>query len=119
MDDMRTESVGRLRVIKKLAPRDRGAIKLAERFGAALVCVRHRVDVNAKVRFTTVELVVARDAIKVRVERWVGVRVHWNETALQEMVRVAGAKWDGRAKVWRMPRRLASILRLTHRITQE
>jgi hypothetical protein len=56
--DKSNENVGRMRVVKKLEPNSRGAIKLAERFGKPLLCVRHRVDQDAKHRFNTVELLV-------------------------------------------------------------
>ena len=110
------ENVGQMRVVKKLAPTNRGAIRLGEQFGKTLICVRHRVDAKAKFRFTTVELLVSRAPIKVRNERMVEVKIDWDEQSLREIVKEAGAKWDGKARVWRMPRRLAGILRLTDRL---
>lgn len=110
------DGVGRLRVVKKLEPRSRGAIKLAEQFGETLICVRYRVDAAAKYRFTTVELLVDRAPIKVKALKYVGVRIAKDELALQQLARAAGAKWDPAARLWRMPRRLAGILRLVGRI---
>lgn len=110
------EKVGQMRVVKKLDPSNRGAIKLAEQFGETLICVRHRVDAKAKFRFTTVELLVGRAPIKVRSQKLVSVQVDWNEQSLRRIVKEAGARWDGNAKVWLMPKRLAGILRLTDRI---
>jgi hypothetical protein len=107
-----------MRVVKKLAPSNRGAIKLAEQLGKTLICVRHRVDAKAKFRFTTVELLVGQAPIKVKSQRFVDVLIDWNELSLQQIVKAAGARWDGKAKVWRMPRRLAGILRLTDRIAK-
>ena len=43
-------AITRLRIAKKLAPSDRGAITLRKQFGTGLVCVRHRVDPKAKLR---------------------------------------------------------------------
>jgi hypothetical protein len=114
----KTEPVGRMRVVKKLSPSDRGAIKLAEQFGETLLCVRHRVDAKAKVRFTTVELLVGKAFIRTKQETLVGVRIDWEEQSLLSVARGAGAKWDGKDRVWRMPRRLAGILRLTDRIVK-
>lgn len=119
MNEKQSEKVGRMRVVKKLEPTSRGAIKLAEQFGKSLICVRHRVDAKAKLRFTTVELVVAKAPIKIRSNALVSVRIDWNEGALRRMVQVAGAKWDGQTKRWRMPKRLAGILRLADRIERE
>jgi len=118
MQDISAEQVGKLRVVKKLAPTSRGAIKLKEQFGETLICVRHRVDANAKFRFTSVELLVGRAVIKPRSERLVEVQIDWSEQSLRQVVKAAGAKWDGTAKVWRMPKRLAGILRLTDRISK-
>jgi len=44
------QRVGSLRVIKKLYPTSRGAIKLHNQFGETLICVRHRVDAKANIR---------------------------------------------------------------------
>ena len=108
-----------LRVVKKLTASSRGALKLARQFGASLVCVRHRVDATAKFRYTTVELLVEKAEIRPRTEAVVGVRVGPNERSLQSVVRAAGAVWDHKAKLWRMPRRLVGILRLTDRIAEK
>jgi hypothetical protein len=116
MKDEATEQIGHMRVVKKLAPTSRGAIKLRDQFGQTLICVRHRVDAKARVRFTTVELLVASAAIKTRSEQLVEVKIEWEELSLREIAKQAGAKWDGKARVWRMPRRLAGILRLTDRL---
>ena len=115
-DESSSEKVGQMRVVKKLAPTSRGAIKLAEQFGKTLICVRHRVDAEAKFRFTTVELLVGRAPITVKSQKFVDVQIDWNEVSLRQIVKEAGARWDGKAKVWRMPRRLVGILRLTDRI---
>lgn len=111
-------NIGRMRVIKKLGPGDRGAIKLAEQFGETLLCVRHRVDSKARFRFTTVELLISRTPIKTRPQQMVQIHIEWREQFLQEIVKAAGGKWDSQAKTWIMPRRLAGILRLTDRIVR-
>ncbi len=107
-----------LRVVKKLSPTSKGAIKLAQQFGETLICVRHRVDAAAKFRYTTVELLVHKAPVIPRSQRLVGVRVAAHETSLQKMVRAAGGYWDGKARLWRLPRRLVGILRLTDRLVE-
>jgi hypothetical protein len=116
MPDQSAERVGRMRVVKKLDPSSRGAIKLSNRFGKTLVCVRHRVDASAQTRFTTVELLVDEAPIKTRPGQMVEVKISWQEQSLRDAVKAAGAKWDPAARVWRMPRRLAGILRLQDRL---
>lgn len=109
----------RLRVVKKLPIASKGAIKLAKQFGETLVCVRHRVDANAAFRYTTVELLVEKVPIRPRVETMVLVRIGTGEASLQQVVKAAGAKWDFSTRLWRMPKRVAGILRLTQRIVRK
>ena len=108
-----------LRITKKLSPESRGALKLARQFGDTLVCVRHRMDAKGEFRYTTVELLVEKTAVSPRTDKIVAVRIGPDEKALQTAVRAAGATWDYNARVWRMPRRVAGILRLADRITEK
>lgn len=107
------------RVIKKLSPGSRGALKLARRYGDALVCVRHRVDAAGDWRFTTVELLVETALLRPRKPRVVGVRVAYQERDLQAAVRAAGGRWDAEARLWRLPRKAAIELQLADRIVAE
>jgi len=110
-----------MRVLKKLGPEQAGAIKLARRYGDALVCVRYRRNANGSHRYTTVELIVDCVAVEARsgkAERIVGVRVGFNETQLRQQVRNSGAKWDAPARLWRMPLRAAKQLGLLDRVVK-
>lgn len=49
----------------------------------------------------------------------IGVRIGPDEKSLQTVVRAAGGTWDYKAKVWRLPRRVAGILKLADRITEK
>ena len=106
----------KLRVTKKLATTNRGAIKLAQQFGEALVCVRHRTDAEAKFRYTTVELLVDKVEMRPRQSKMVNIRVNPKEYGLRTVVRAAGAVWDNKVGLWRIPKRVATILRLTGRV---
>ena len=108
----------RLRVSKKLQPGQPGTLKLARRFGNALVCVRYRLDADAQRRYTTVELIVDQSPMVNRTDRLVGVRVRYAEAELRQVVRDHGAIWDQRAGLWRMPLRIATRLGLRERIVQ-
>jgi len=108
-----------LRVTKKLAPESRGALKLARQFGEALVCVRHRTDDKAEYRYTTVELLVEKAPIRPRTDRIVAVRTSPDEKSLHTVLRAAGGTWDYKARVWRIPRRVAGILKLVNRIVEK
>ena len=52
------------RVVKKFSPSQPGAIKLARRYGASLVCVRYRESMDGVTRFITVELLVFDRAVE-------------------------------------------------------
>lgn len=104
------------RVIKTLAPTDRGALELARRYGDALVCVRHRTDSKGKVRHTTVELLISSEPIRPRSVKMVLVKTHPGERDLHGMIRAAGGVWDARQQLWRLPSRVATILNLRHRV---
>jgi hypothetical protein len=104
------------RVVKTLAPTDRGAIELARQYGAALVCVRHRTDAKGKVRHTTVELVVRSTAITPRTVKMVFLEIAPHERDLQAIVMAAGGVWDGKNRLWRLPSRVVTILSLRDRI---
>ena len=106
----------KLRVTKKLATTNRGAIKLTQQFGDTLVCVRHRVDAHAKFRYTTVELLIEQVEMLPRLSRMVNIRVHPDEFGLKTVVRAAGAVCDSRTGLWRMPKRVVTVLRLSSRI---
>lgn len=106
------------RVMKTLAPTDRGAITWAQHYGEALVCVRHRTDAKGKVRHTTVELVVQSTPIKPRTAKTVQVRIDPHERPLHAMVRTAGGIWDPKTRLWRLPSRVATILNLRSRVVQ-
>ncbi|MCW5637151.1 MAG: hypothetical protein KIT17_27735 [Rubrivivax sp.] len=104
------------RVIKTLAPGDRGAIALARQYGRALVCVRYRTDARGKVRHTTVELLVGSTPIRPRASKLVHIRIQPHERALHAMIEAAGGRWDAQHRLWRLPSRVATILNLRARI---
>lgn len=88
-------------VVRTLWPHQPGTIKLARRFGAALVCVRHRRDATGWTRLTTVELIVEEVDVRPRV---VAVALPWDaDPARRAELRAAGARWDGRTRLWKMP----------------
>ena len=84
-----------------------------------MVCVRHSTDDRGEYRYTTVELLVERSKINARTDKIVKVRIASDELQLQTVVRAAGGTWDYGARLWRIPRRVAGILNLTDRITEQ
>jgi hypothetical protein len=106
----------RYRVVKTLSPTDRGAIGLAQHYGDALVCVRHRTDAKGKVRHTTVELLIQSTPIQPRTTQMVLVKVPSHQQPLHAVIQAAGGHWDSKRHLWRLPSRVASILNLRRHI---
>ncbi len=106
------------RVVKKLNADQAGALKLARRFGQALVCVRYRQDPQRGHRYTTVEIVVDEAPIQRRFspETVVALRIAFEERALRQAVKDNGGRWDKGAGVWRVPFEAVRRLSLTNRI---
>jgi hypothetical protein len=109
----------RTRVVKKLSSQQSGAIKLARRYGAALVCVRYRQDMLGLRRYTTVELVVDEGPVfsKRADATMVDVRIGFREMELRELLMASGsATWDRKRQVWRVKYGVIKELGLTNRV---
>ena len=107
------------RIVKRLSATQAGAIKLAQRYGEALVCVRYRHDAQGRLRYTTVELVVDQAPIAGRtdLDELVMVRLGFDEAQLRRQAIANGARWDEKRHLWCMTRRAAQRLRLVRRIS--
>lgn len=86
-------------------------MKLARKYGEALLCVRYRRNSDGTRRYTTVERVVecipvvakGQPRTPAHVAAIIGVRIGSQEKQLQALARARGATWDRTARVWRMP----------------
>jgi hypothetical protein len=112
-----------LKVSKKLAPTQPGAIKLARHYGDALLCVRRRRSADGRQRLTTVELIVECVPVHAvrsggRANPQVGVRIGFHETELRARVRAVGSTWDHKSKLWRIRRSFARQLDLLDRVVE-
>lgn len=107
------------RVVKKLAPSRPGAIKLAQRYGKSLVCVRHRIDPSGQLRVTTVELVVDTAPIQTSPQQVVAVNNDVTDRTMRSALLKSGATWDPKGKVWLMPMKVARALRLQNSVTKK
>ena len=106
------------RIVKRLSATQAGALKLAQRYGGALVCVRYRHDAQGRLRYTTVELVVDQAPIAARadLDELVMVRLGFDEAQLRQQALAHGARFDMKQRLWCMTRRTAKRLRLIRRI---
>lgn len=108
------------RVVKTLWPRQAGTIKLLQRFGADLVCVRYRHDLTGLHRLTTVEIVVDQNSVASRrSDREVfSVRIGRLEHELRARAKAQGARWDDTSKLWRMRGKGVKLLKLHARVVK-
>jgi len=112
--DSGTGTCAGTRVVKRLMPSQPGALKLARRYGDALVCVRYRHDEQRKIRYTTIELVVDQAPIsrRIRADELVMVHIDFANASLQELAHAHGARWDEKRRLWRMTYGLTKTLKL-------
>lgn len=107
-----------LHVIKTLRPPQPGTRKLLAEHGDALVCVRYRRDAAGLNSCTTVELVVQRKSMQGAAfdRRQFHLWISRDETALREMVRAHGGRWQPDTLTWRVDGQTVKRLRLQERI---
>jgi hypothetical protein len=111
-----------------LRPGEKGTKALVAEYGHRIVCVRYRYDAGARLRYKTVELVVeqvpwvsAKRAFDPagrpgRPPSLVGVRVAYEDRALQQKIRQSGGRWLRDQRVWVLPLAAAKRLGLEHRL---
>jgi hypothetical protein len=111
-----------------LRPGEKGTKALMAEYGHRLICVRYRYDAAARVRYKTVELVVEQvpwdpgeHAIDPhgqpgRPPSLVGVRVAYEDRALQQKIRQLGGRWVRERRLWVLPLAAAKRLGLEDRL---
>jgi hypothetical protein len=108
---------------KKLRPGQPGTKQLLEQYGDRLWAVRYRCDPETRRTIKTIELIVEereyqRRRQRLKPEQMVGVRINYQESALQHAARAVGAKWNPATRLWEMRYADAEHLRLTERIVK-
>ena len=114
-------------VIKKLPAGAPGTRKLLGKYGAALICVRYRMDKQTGRRCKTVELIVEEYApptgsggASLRHTRSspeeVLIRIGFGETELRSRIKAAGGRWLVKEKLWQISYPNAVRLGLLDRI---
>ena len=98
-----------------LTPGANGTKKQVERYGERLVCVRYRYDDQRRVRIKTVELVEEECPWTPTATIYL-VKIGYEETALREKIKAAGARWNAQKKLWVMTAREVRRLHLETRV---
>jgi len=111
-----------------LRPGEKGTKALVAEYGDRLICVRYRYDAAARLRYKTVELVVEQVAWEPggryagsegrpgRPPCLVGVRVAYQDRALQQRIRQVGGRWVRKLGLWVLPLAAAKRLKLEDRL---
>ncbi len=93
-----------MKVHKHLKPGENGTLRLVERFGDKLLCVRYRYDAIRDMRIKTAEIIVdekpGKGPPRIRQTDTVMVQVPFTMKALRERLKAVGAKWDHKQKLW-------------------
>lgn len=116
-----------MRVVRTILAGGSGTKRYLEQWGEMLYAVRYRDDAARGKVLTTVELVVderpklgknrqQRGYLSVRERTRVQIPVAYEDDALRETLKRAGAQWNGKSKAWITTYRVAVSLGLKDRI---
>lgn len=86
-----------------LKPSQKGTMRLQEKYGDALLCVRYRYDEIRGVKLKTVEIIVDEKPLRIPCYKdndVVPVAVAFEEAELRQQLRNIRARWDPQVKVW-------------------
>ena len=109
-------------IIQRRIPAGRpGTKKLVEQYGDSLVCARYRYDPDLKRMTKTVEILIEErpwEPGKGRIppNKWMPLRVGFEETVVRKLVKSAGGKWNPEHKYWLLPYREVMALGLKNRM---
>ena len=101
-----------LRVAKTYGPEQDGAKRFARRYGDQLVCVRHRLNEDATVRHTTVEIVVESTPVASRQRSVIAIRIPGTDRRTRTLLLACGAEWRPKERYWLVPHLIAKNLRI-------
>lgn len=105
-------ALARMRVAKRYAPHQDGAKRFHLRYGEQLVCVRHRLSDDGRIRHTTVELLIESTPIVSRQRSEMAIRLPTSDRGTRQLLMACGARWRPKERVWLLPYLVAKNLRL-------
>lgn len=100
-------------------PGENGTLRLVEKYGASLLCVRYRYEAVRGVKLKTVEIIVDEKPLtkpRFRDDDLVPVSVAFDELELRELLKKIRARWKPELKIWLAPYRLVRGTPLEARI---
>jgi hypothetical protein len=94
----------------------KGAIKIAQKYGESLVCVRYRLSPDGTERITTIELELERVPVQKKRNPMVSVKIYPSETHLTAVAKSNGARYNAKTRLWRMTKNDAITMGIQERI---
>ena len=110
-------------ISRKLTPGMPGTKKMLDIYGDDLVCVRYRYDVEKRIKYKTVEIIIDEGiwdtgARRLRGNRKVQIKVMYEEINLRKKVKDAGGIWNREESVWELDYKNVEGLGLKERIVK-
>ena len=107
-----------------MSPGKPGTVRLVEKYGDNLLCVRYRYDAVRKRKVKTVELIVEEGPWEpvsrpIPPETIVSLRVEYGEVDMGRRVKAAGGTWNRDKRVWELSYQEVVALGITDRIVTE
>lgn len=103
-------------VSKTIQADAKGAIKIAQKYGESLVCVRYRLSPDGTERITTIELELERVPVQKKRNPMVSVKIYPSETHLTAVAKSNGARYNAKTRLWRMTKNDAITMGIQERI---
>ena len=98
-----------------LLPGMNGTKRQVAQYGDRLLCVRYRYDPESGRRLKTVELI-EEEAPWLAMGSLYHVKIGFEETALREKLKAAGARWEPDRRAWKVTGAMIRLLRLEERV---
>ncbi|MFQ5487962.1 MAG: hypothetical protein ACE5ET_05910 [Gammaproteobacteria bacterium] len=119
-----------MEVTRKIKPGENGSKRYLRAYGDRLICVRYCNDRANRKNLVTVELIVAEhphpsgrhelfNTMYPHPNRWVMVRIGYEEKQLQQVVKQRGGKWIKSKQLWGLPYRIVQELKLEGRMASD
>ena len=103
-------------VSKTIQTDGKGAVKLAQKYGESLVCVRYRISPDGNERITTIELEIDKTPVNKKANPLVTLKIYSSETDLISIAKAKGARYNAKTRLWQMNRNDALTMGLKERI---
>ncbi len=112
-----------MKLARKLLPGQPGTKRWVEKYQDKFVCLRYKYDPTKGKKLKTVEIVVEEldwkpNQKRIPKNKIVNLRVEYQETTLQRIVKGAGGRWNKEKQRWQLPYKEVVALGLKERMVK-